>query len=356
MASNLVIDTTQFTIVTQEFTNPGGTVVSGLNYVLNLAAGTEIVAVLDDTGTAVNFASNVIGPISLAPGAKIKLHITIGISNLAAVTCPIYITGQMQDADNCVLAGTSLQSYTYNCLSCTDIQTCISAASAQPLAIKTSDYSVQTTDGVILADSGANTITLPANPLADQEFTIKNIDGATLSVSGNGSNIDGAASYSMTSLDESITVKFDTVSDEWRIIAKSLTTGKTTFTPTVFFATAGDSSFTYNTQTGTGYQIGNLYFFTVNLDFDTNAYTTATGAFKVDGLPVTPLVDTAVTLTNLGNAVVGTDEIFYAEADTNADIVIGVTSDSAPAAAADENQFPASTSNITFKISGFFEI
>ena len=348
--------TTQFSLTTPEYTNSGGATVSGINYTIALPAGTEIVAAKDQNDDAVNVAANVVGPVSIAAGATIQLHITIGISNLSLATCPLEFFGSFQDADACVLAGTKLHSYYKDCISCNNIDTCISAGSAQALRVETADYTVQTTDGVILADSGANTITLTASPLADQENTIKNIDGATLTISGNGNNIDGGASYSMTSLDESITVKWDSANTEWRVIAKSLATGKDVFTPTAEFATAGDVSFTYNTANGIGYQIGNLYYFHIDLDIDTNAYTTASGAFTINGIPVTPVADVSANISNIGNMVLAGGETPYAEVDTNADVIIGVTTTGAAAAAADENHFPASISNITIRVSGFFEI
>jgi hypothetical protein len=59
------------------------------------------------------------------------------------------------------------------------------------------------------------------------------------------------------------------------------------FTPTVTFATAGDFAPTYNTQVGRYRLIGDLVFFNLILDFDTNAYTTASGNIRVGGLPQT---------------------------------------------------------------------
>ncbi|WP_022699390.1 hypothetical protein [Euryhalocaulis caribicus] len=59
----------------------------------------------------------------------------------------------------------------------------------------------------------------------------------------------------------------------------------TSFTPTVEFNNNGDFVPTYNTQIGYYKQVGNIVYFNINLDFDVNAYTTASGGLKIGGLP-----------------------------------------------------------------------
>jgi hypothetical protein len=59
------------------------------------------------------------------------------------------------------------------------------------------------------------------------------------------------------------------------------------FTPTAGFDTTGDFSPTYNNQTGVYLRIGDLVWVSFQLDFDSNAYTTASGSFKISGLPFT---------------------------------------------------------------------
>lgn len=61
----------------------------------------------------------------------------------------------------------------------------------------------------------------------------------------------------------------------------------TSFTPTVTFATAGDLSVAYTTQTGKYYQNGKLVCFYENFAF-TPTYTTASGAFSTSIPPVAP--------------------------------------------------------------------
>ena len=62
--------------------------------------------------------------------------------------------------------------------------------------------------------------------------------------------------------------------------------GSYIFTPTVRFATPGDSSFVYGEQSGRWSLSGAVMNFTIDLDFTTNAYTTASGAFEILGLPI----------------------------------------------------------------------
>jgi hypothetical protein len=64
------------------------------------------------------------------------------------------------------------------------------------------------------------------------------------------------------------------------------TNGVSTFTPTVTFATPGDLSVSYATQTASYAQAGDLIFFTIALTF-TPTHTTASGNLRIGGLPAT---------------------------------------------------------------------
>lgn len=57
------------------------------------------------------------------------------------------------------------------------------------------------------------------------------------------------------------------------------------WTPTFTFGTVGDFSPTYSTQGGFYLKHGRLVFIQTRLVFNTNAYTTASGAAKIQGLP-----------------------------------------------------------------------
>ena len=77
-----------------------------------------------------------------------------------------------------------------------------------------------------------------------------------------------------------------------------------TFTPTVTFSTAGDLSPTYATQEGVYFDHGNYVEIVGFVDFDTNAYTTATGEVRIGGLPFSAssaVSETVVALGRVGN-------------------------------------------------------
>lgn len=59
----------------------------------------------------------------------------------------------------------------------------------------------------------------------------------------------------------------------------------TAFTPTATFATVGDLTISYAIQTGEYYRYGNIYFISYIIRF-TPTYTTASGALRLGGLPV----------------------------------------------------------------------
>lgn len=129
-----------------------------------------------------------------------------------------------------------------------------------------------------------------------------------------------------------------------------------TFTPTVDFATTGDFSPSYTTQVGKGNVIGNRYFFTIQLVFTTNAYTTASGALEIDGLPVSPVRNTPVTISRLSNfTYISGDNQVSAEASSNGNIFLWRIRDGAAAAQAGVGSIPASTT-VTVYIDGSFEI
>lgn len=74
---------------------------------------------------------------------------------------------------------------------------------------------------------------------------------------------------------------------EQTIRAGNFTPTSGTFTPTVTFATAGDFSPTYLIQEGAYRKIGDMVYFAMTVRFDTNAFTTASGNFRITSLPFT---------------------------------------------------------------------
>ncbi|WP_261614774.1 DUF2793 domain-containing protein [Microbaculum marinisediminis] len=63
-----------------------------------------------------------------------------------------------------------------------------------------------------------------------------------------------------------------------------------TWTPVVTFDTPGDLSVTYHERSGTYVRAGDTVFLTYTLQF-TPTYTTASGSFRIDGLPFTVVAD-----------------------------------------------------------------
>ncbi len=67
------------------------------------------------------------------------------------------------------------------------------------------------------------------------------------------------------------------------------------FTPTVTFATPGTLSVAYTTQSGTYVKVGTVYIFSAVVEFSPTLGT-ASGAFRLSGLPIAPSVDCAVAI------------------------------------------------------------
>lgn len=82
-----------------------------------------------------------------------------------------------------------------------------------PIATKTGNYTMATTDGDILvnANGGAVTIKLPASPLTNEEHAIKKTDSSTnvVTISGNGKTIDGATTQSLSTQYAVFWIKYD---------------------------------------------------------------------------------------------------------------------------------------------------
>ena len=91
------------------------------------------------------------------------------------------------------------------------------------------------------------------------------------------------------------------------------------FTPVVNFGTAGNFAPVYATQVGRQHTIGVLRNFNIDLDFDTNAFTTASGDFLITGVVGTPANKVPVSIGRLENALIGKDMV-TAELDTSGQI------------------------------------
>lgn len=90
------------------------------------------------------------------------------------------------------------------------------------IVTKTANYTLVSTDYTIRADatSGAITMTLPASPTAGRIYNIKKIDSSvnTVTIAGNGYNIDGAASTVIVTQYTNLTIQYDGTSTTWNIL------------------------------------------------------------------------------------------------------------------------------------------
>ena len=95
---------------------------------------------------------------------------------------------------------------------------------AQAWQSVSTNFTIADYDDTVLVDatSGALTIKMPSSPANGGEvFSVKKIDSSVNSVTlnGNGRNIDTASSYVLSSQGESVTVQWDNSDNIWRIIA-----------------------------------------------------------------------------------------------------------------------------------------
>lgn len=80
-----------------------------------------------------------------------------------------------------------------------------------PIVGKVANYTLTVSDYTVAFDTttGSLTATLPLAPGSGKLFNIKKIAaGNTLTISGNGNTIDGAASVSVTTLNQDTTIQF----------------------------------------------------------------------------------------------------------------------------------------------------
>ncbi len=95
----------------------------------------------------------------------------------------------------------------------------VGGGNIRSITTKTANYTILESDYTILADASSNTVTLtlPASPNTGQVFNIKAIDSTYLiTVAGNGKNIDGSSSITITA-DDSITIQYDSAYG-WAIV------------------------------------------------------------------------------------------------------------------------------------------
>jgi len=150
----------------------------------------------------------------------------------------------------------------------------------------------------------------------------------------------------------------------WRDVVDTIFTGipvDSTFTPTVTFATVGDFSPTYNTQTGLYKTEGKTVWISFLVDFDTNAYTTAAGNFRVTALPLASAnqgIKFGLSIGRMTNVTIASTHLTtLANVVENAAYVefSGVRTATTPVSYG-TTQFPASTTGIVLECTGTYFI
>lgn len=89
------------------------------------------------------------------------------------------------------------------------------------IIIKSANYSLSPTDYTVVLDTtlGDITVNLPASPSPNQICNLKKIATAhTLTVNGNGKQIDGSSSTTITTLNQSVTVQYSELNGVWYIL------------------------------------------------------------------------------------------------------------------------------------------
>lgn len=126
-------------------------------------------------------------------------------------------------------------------------------------------------------------------------------------------------------------------------------------TATVAFATPGNSSFTYTTQATTYRVQGGICQFRTTLLFNTNAYTTPSGAFIIQpNIPFLPTYAMGVHISSMANVTFDASKTYAAELQTDGTILVRLITSAGALANFGTTNVPASTSNIQFYISGSF--
>lgn len=131
-----------------------------------------------------------------------------------------------------------------------------------------------------------------------------------------------------------------------------------TFTPTVSFATNGNFSPTYTTQVGEYFRIGDVVNFIVDIRFSANAYTTASGALIIGGLPLpVATASSSCPPSRIQNLTYGAGQLqfgFYPMVGTNNIQGFAFRSALSPQDIGTAN-IPASTANVIIVLAGFYK-
>ena len=135
-----------------------------------------------------------------------------------------------------------------------------------------------------------------------------------------------------------------------------------TFTPTVSFSTIGNFVPAYTTQTGKYIRTNDQVWFTLEVQFTANAYTTSAGEFMVSSLPFpstnTTPSEIAVSIGKVGNIDLGTNDtqVTGAILQNSSNIQFWTVEDDAVATPISVIHIPASQAGVTLTISGVYEV
>ena len=134
------------------------------------------------------------------------------------------------------------------------------------------------------------------------------------------------------------------------------------FTPAVSFTSNGDFSPTYTTQLGAYRRIDDLVWIALFLQFDTNAYTTASGQFQITGLPFAVYGDATQLYYPMGHSYTAnvtfnsnTDAFTVLAWQGHTVLRFGISSNAAVNTQAGTLQFVPSTSGMKIWIAGVFK-
>lgn len=227
-------------------------------------------------------------------------------------------------------------------------QVLLSGSSAAP-AWSTATYPATTTINQILYSSAANTVTGLAT--ANSSVLVTNGSGVpSLSTT----LPSGLAATNMTLTTPTLGVASAT-SINFGGGALSSYVPKTAFTPTLTFATVGDLSVSYATQVGLYERIGNVVNYTILLTC-TPTFTTAAGALRIAGLPLTVLTGGYIFYGNIVNdgGLTYTGTTIYASPVGNQTYIQIQTTKSATAEGTLATTALVSGVAITFKIFGSY--
>jgi len=238
---------------------------SGANTVLAVAPGTAALftCILTSGTTAASWSVNTSGialPVSIANGGT-------GVTSVTTVPAASAWAGW--DANSNLSANNFLSGFT----------TTATAAGTTTLTVASTQ--IQQFTGAT-----TQTVVMPvvSTLKAGQSFEIINSSTGTLTVNSSGGNLITTVLGGNTLIITCILITGTTAASWSATISTIFPPVNLSWTPAITFATPGDLSVSYSTQSGTYTRIGNLVYITFILAF-APTFTTASGSFQITGLP-----------------------------------------------------------------------